>query len=540
MKQKAKSYAETLNRQRIFCTTPVRLILILIPVFLLILLPGCGTAGEDAQPVQTPKDVVNFRALVMGTPPDTGLEEIYAQLDALTVPELSCTLRFEFIPWGNERKQINIAVASGEYDFISGGVFSDYRTLVSKNAFLDLNDYLYLVPDLCAHYATYSETALSDCEIDGGLYGLPQFGMGEIASVNEGFFYREDLRKQWNLEPIDSLENMEAYLYRAKEEERYQDQPLITDNRIWQSLWLMITRGKYLEVESMMETPLVVVRADDPFTVINRLQAPEFLQVLQYLRKWRRDGILDSNLLALSDNEGSRGKELMMADLKPCETNVPDWSASASLIPDLTKARPEWEYGFFPYTSGNREWYIGSLASSSVVSVSSKTSDPKKAVLLLEKIHTDQRYYDLVKYGAEGIHYRREGEYISFEDIPVSSQFGWTVCTDDLMNYETVPLNEQWHRDVEERLSVWKEELARAASPHPLDGFAFLADGTTAGQLDTAELKYFQPLVCGYYEDVQKGLEETLQALTQAGLNDYMADMQNQLDRWRAENRMKG
>ena len=113
MKQKAKSYAEPLNRQRIFCTTPVRLFLILIPVFLLILLPGCGTAGEDAQPVQTPKDVVNFRALVMGTPPDTGLEEIYAQLDALTVPELSCTLRFEFIPWGNERKEINIAVASG-------------------------------------------------------------------------------------------------------------------------------------------------------------------------------------------------------------------------------------------------------------------------------------------------------------------------------------------------------------------------------------------------------------------------------------------
>ena len=30
------------------------------------------------------------------------------------------------------------------------------------------------------------------------------------------------------------------------------------------------------------------------------------------------------------------------------------------------------------------------------------------------------------------------------------------------------------------------------------------------------------------------------QALTQAGLNDYMADMQNQLDRWRAENRMNG
>ena len=121
------------------------------------LVSGChGTEMEET--VDVTGEVVNFKALVVGTPPDTGMEEIYAQLDALTVPELQCTIRFEFIPWGDERKQINIATASGEYDFIPGGVFSDYRTLVSKNAFLDLNEYLDLVPKLQAHYATYSET----------------------------------------------------------------------------------------------------------------------------------------------------------------------------------------------------------------------------------------------------------------------------------------------------------------------------------------------------------------------------------------------
>lgn len=516
------------------CLLPASFCALLL-LLCLCLCSGCASEEQAAQLSQAPDGVVNFKALIVGTPPDTGLDEIYAQLDALTVPELSCTLRFEFVPWGNERKQINIATASGEYDFISGGVFSDYRTLVSKNAFLDLNEYLYLAPALKEHYTTYSETALSDCEIDGGLYGLPQFSMGEIASVNEGFFYREDLRKEWGLGPIDSLDAMEDYLYRTKQEERYQDQPLITDNRIWQSLWLLVSRGKYLEVESMMETPFVVVQADDPDTLISRLETPEFATVLKYLVKWRRDGILEPNLLALSDNEGSRGREMMMADLKPCETNVPDWSISTSYIPDLTKAHPEWEYGFFPYTGGNEEWYIGSLASASVVSVSSKTSDPKKAVLLLEKIHTDQRYYDLIKYGAEGIHYRREGEYISYDGIPGSSQFGWTVCTDDLMSYEAMPLNEQWHRDVEEKLSAWKEELAKTAAPHPLDGFTFLIDAAAAQQLDTAELKYFQPLVCGYYEDIREGLAETLDALEQAGFAEYMDDMQRQLRAWRAE-----
>lgn len=98
-----------------------------------------------------------------------------------------------------------------------------------------------------------------------------------------------------------------------------------------------------------------------------------------------------------------------------------------------------------------------------------------------------------------------------------------------------MPLNEQWHRDVEEKLSAWKEELAKTAAPHPLDGFTFLIDAAAAQQLDTAELKYFQPLVCGYYEDIREGLAETLDALEQAGFAEYMDDMQRQLRAWRAE-----
>ena len=64
-----------------------------------------------------------------------------------------------------------------------------------------------------------------------------------MKNIGEGFFYREDLRREWGLEEIHDLATMEAYLYRAKQEERYQDAPLITDNRIWSSLWLMLTKG---------------------------------------------------------------------------------------------------------------------------------------------------------------------------------------------------------------------------------------------------------------------------------------------------------
>ncbi len=491
---------------------------------------GCGRKeGESA--VQENDSVVNFRAIYLGNAPEEGLEELYAQLDALTVEELNCTLRFEFIPWGNEREQLNIAIASGEYDFIPGGVFSDYRTLVGKNAFLDLNDYLYLVPELTAHYSTYSKTALKDCEIGGGLYGIPQFSPGEIKNVNEGFFYREDLRKQWGLPEIKDLETMEAYLYRAKEEEPYRDEPLITDNRVWQSLWLLLTKGKYLEISSMQETPFVVVSAGNPDVVLNRLELPEFKEALSYIEKWRQDGILESDLLAMSNNEGERGKNMMMQNRKPCETNVPIWSAEAVHIPDLTKSHPEWEYGFFPYISVNEEWYIGTLADSSVISISSKTTEPETAIKLLEKIHTDQRYYNLMKHGVEGIHYQMEDGKISHEGIDSSNKFGWTVCTDDLMNCEEVPINNQWYQETVLVVGKWRDAISREAKPYPLEGFTFFTGGVykELESIEQVRLKYFQPLICGYTDDYVRDLERTNQALKEAGLDLYMENMQKQI-----------
>lgn len=491
------------------------------------LLTGCGSREEEKQ--EEPEPVVNFKAIVMGTRPQDGLDELYAALDALTVPELNCTLRFEFIPWGNERKQLNIATASGEYDFIPGGIFSDYRVLVAKNAFLDLKKYLYLAPELTEHYAYYNKSFLEDCEINGGLYGINQFGPGSLQYENEGFFYREDLRRKWGLPEITDLESMEDYLYRAKQEEAYKNESLITDNRIWQSLWILLAEGKYLEVSSMQETPFVVVRAEEPEVVLNRLETPEFKEVLQYIRKWRRDGILEPNMLSLSDNEGERGLRLIAQDLKPCETNAPIWSVSASFLPVLTQNHPEWEYGFFSYIQDNGKLYADSGTGGSVISISSKTKYPETAVKLLAKIHTDKRYYDLICYGVEGIHYQLQGGKVSYEGIPNANKFGMTVARDTLLNYDEVQANEQWGK-VLEKYDAWRDVAVRTAQKNPIENLTLHTGGLekVLEEMEAVRLRYFQPLVCGYYGTDDKR-KETIELLEHAGLERYRDSVQKQL-----------
>lgn len=495
----------------------------------LALIGGCGKVQQSDEEEETKEAIVNFRAITLGNMPEGGMDEIYRQLDALTIPELNCTLRFDFIPWGNERRQLNIVTASGEYDFMPGGVFSDYRTLVYKNAFLDLNEYLDAVPVLTEHYATYDVNTLKKCEINGGLYGLPQFGQGGIQDAGEGFFYREDLRREWGLEEICDLETMEAYLYRAKQEEQYRDAPLVTDNRVWSSLWMLLTKGKYLEINSSLETPFVVVEASEPYRTLNRMETPEFKEVLAYIWKWKRDGILDSDMLARSDNEGELGKRLLLADQKPCETNNPIWSLNTHWIPSFHERHPDWEFGFFPYRSQDEQYYVGSLAGNSVISISAKTTEPELALKLLEKIHTDIRYYSLVACGAEGNNYNLVDGKISFDGISPRNHFAWTAVSDETMNYEAVPVNEKWDREVYHAFGEWNQKVGMNAEDDPLDGFNFVLPVQEQASINRIWIQYFQPLVCGYGEDYLEELDAANQRLYEAGFDRYLEAIQKQL-----------
>lgn len=496
-------------------------------VLLAVLCSGCKQQEKETQPET--ENIVTLRAIILGTEPEEGMTQLYEALDELTVPELGCMLRLEFVPWGNERKQLNIAAASGEYDLLPNGVFSDYQVLIAKNAFLDLNNYLYLVPELVEHYRYYDEKYLENYEIDGCLYGIPQYGSGSLVYTSEGFFYREDLRKKWGLEAVTDFDSLEAYLYRAKKEPQYREEALITDNRIWQSLWILLAGGKYLEVDNMQTTPFAVIAAEQPGVVLNRLETPEFKEILGILKRWREDGILEANMLALSDNEGNRGLNLLLTDRKPCESNAPIWSLSSNYLPALVSQHADWEYEFFLYITANEQHYKGSPVGSSVISVSSKTRYPELAIKLLEKIHTDQRYYDLIQYGIEGIHYNMRDGKISYEGIDSTNRYGMTVAGDGLLNRAGEEINEQWGVVVD-RVNAWMDEKLLEAELSPIDKFVFTSAGLNriVDEMEDARLQYFQPLVCGYYEDEQS-IAEAIEELEKRGLEQYLESIQTQL-----------
>jgi Maltose-binding periplasmic proteins/domains len=483
------------------------------------------------------KEVVTLKAFTMGNEPSGGMDKFYEQLDALTVKDLGCKVRFDFIPWGDEKNKINLNITSGEYDLYVGGNFSDYKATATKNAFLDLKPYLKDVPDLVEHYKQASDKALEICEINGHLYGIPQLSKAE-GGAGEGFIYRDDLRQEWGLPEINSLETMEKYLYAAKADKRYKNTPIITDNRIWTSLFAMLSGDKY---KTMEIGDYAFYSYSDPSKVINILDTPEFKQVVKYAQKWYKDGIIDHDILATEDNAGTKGFELMKADKKPCETNTPFWSATNNYIPGLYTAHPEWKIGFYDYLLDNPNYknvYIPDYSVGSVISVAAKCKYPDIALKFIEKAHTDRTYYDLLMYGVQGENYKMVDGIPSVEGIAQDNiKPSWTGLNDGYMNYQTKSVNPDWQA-LQDKYKAMGDKLLKDTNyiPSPKAGFTFDVTNlsTQIASMETVKAQYFLPLVCGITKDVDGDIAKVKAQYEKAGMKEYFDELQKQYDKFNA------
>lgn len=172
-----------------------------------------------------------------------------------------------------------------------------------------------------------------------------------------------------------------------------------------------------------------------------------------------------------------------------------------------------------------------------MISISAKTTEPELALKLLEKIHTDQRYYALVAYGVEGSNYNLVDGKINFDGIGPDTRFAWTAAADDTMTYEAVPVNRQWSEGPYLAVREWWEEIGKTALDNPLDGFNFVLPEKEEEAMDQVWLQYFQPLVCGYGEDYQAELEKVTERMYESGFDRYLETIQEQLAECRAANR---
>ncbi|WP_223192629.1 DUF3502 domain-containing protein [Paenibacillus sedimenti] len=501
---------------------------------------ACSTGSKGAAPSspaagaasQQPAKVIELKAVTMGVAPANGMDNFYKQLDELTKKDLNATVRFTFVPWGDEKNQISRAVVAKEYDLYVGGAWSDFKNFATKNAFADLKPFLSKTPKLVEHY----KGLLGRLEINGKLYGIPQYG--KPGAGGDGLLYREDLRKKWGLPEIKDLDSLEKYLYKAKQE--FPSTPMINDKRFAENIWRMMAGGKYYNVTNLSGNLLTVAPVNNPYKATFIYDTPEYKEILVRAKKWYDDGIAAHDILAAQGNETSKTLELMKANKKPLEFNNHFGAVSSSYIPALKAVNKDWEFGWFDYTFDLYPQMSfmprHSNDTTTMISVSEQSKNVETALKFIEKAHTDRVYYDLLQYGVKDENYKLSGESVTFDGIdPKNKKPGWTGLNDGFMNrVEKYPSDWQ---PIYDRLQTEGTKAAEKNGIDPFEGFVFNTGDLASemASMETVRTQYAQPLAVGMVKKSQDAdLEALKQQLKGAGSDKYMTALQKALDEFAA------
>lgn len=485
-----------------------------------------GSASASPSESAKPAEIVQLKGITMGNEPASGMDNFYKELDALTIPDLGATFRFDFVPWGDEKNQISRAIASKEYDLYVGGAWSDFATFASKNAFLDMTPYLQANPALGEHYQGH----LDSFKIDGKVYGIPQDG--PPGGGGEGFLYREDFRQQWGLPEVKDLATLEQYLYKAKDE--FKDTPMINDKRAIENVFWMLAGSKYLKIDS----GYTWVPVNDPYKAVSLYDTPEYRQALDIIKKWYADGVIDHDVLAQQGNATSETLELMKAGKKPLEFNNQIWAVSSSYVGEILQAIPDAKLGWYDYSLNNVPYYepIPNVNQSSSIQIGASSKYPEIAMKLIEKYHTDQKYYYLIQYGVKGENYQIDSEgNLNYEGIPAENKKpGWTGGSDGWLNLKT-KFPGEWN-DMFWKIQEEGKAIALKNGASPLAGFAFNNAKVTGelGNMETVKSQYIEPLGVGITKNIDADLKKVQDALKKAGFDKYLAELQTQLDAFKA------
>ncbi|MBO2943389.1 extracellular solute-binding protein [Paenibacillus sp. F411] len=476
-----------------------------------------GTGGTNEGEADLSEEVELKMILLGDTPVDA--QVVYDELNQKLKEDINATVKVEFLSWADWAQKYPLILASGEdYDLISSARWSDYFKNAKNGAFYEIT------PENLNKYAPQTvanspQEVLDSAMVDGKLYNLP---MNYKEVTVDGYIVRGDLRKKYNINEIKSLDDFGAYLDVIKKNEPDMI-PWDTGAQDFNYLLraaVYVDNGYYnrLSKESGVQT---VVKTEEGAQVQSSLDIPELKDYLVKMKEWRTNGYWSKNAMVNkipARDSFVNGKSAAFID---------NLLQASSTYTSLKQSQPDWELEFYPITTNS---IVANPYINNGMAINAKSKNPERALMLLDLLRNDKWYNQLTTYGIEGKHWElsSDGRLVS---LPESANFppdsacpwGWRDSRFYLTPADTFPVYE----------SVLKEAQDRAVPSN----IALFSMDKTIGNMASIEAaiqdisdQYFVPLVLGYLEDIDAGIENLRSKVQSAGFEEYIQETQKQLE----------
>ncbi len=491
---------------------------VLALVLCLALLGGCGSAEtqdgggssiESGEPAPAPvtTDPVTLKILFKGPKPD-GWDDVYAEFLRQTKDTLNTELDVTFVEHADYKDKLNLEMTSGsKYDLVFDASWIHLKTLAADGYYADLSAY-FGNDNYPGLKKAFSMDVMNANKWYGYMCYIPFFrayGNGVPA-----IFYRQDWADDWGIGQIDSMEDLEAYWAKAKENGVI---PMSArDTRGFFQLYT-ISGASYPATDSRPSTAEAGIQCwtigNCPFWVYikdNEVVAcamegsgdenfKDFPEGYQYdfgvdryekFAEWQKLGYLSADSMTCKDESTPFWSGLAasyIGTLDDTEKNVTN----------LTAYSPEAELGAFVYIDGIRNMddgvYPTSYGANNGMCVPASSKNIDRTMAFLDWMFGDAANHDLFELGVEGSDWEAVGEN-QYKDLSGYSAsfpgYGFTWNPNYVKFSSDIPEDILKYR-------VWETQESSFCRS-PVVGFSF--DGTSTDMSTyTAQMKAIADMV---------------------------------------------
>ncbi len=506
---------------------------------------GCGGVSEEGS-VETPpvenqgkedggmdgleedlSDItVSFWSLA-NVPKEEDLAQVEDAINEITEPGIHTTVHLNIMDVGSYIPNGAMAngVANGEdFDLVitAAALSGHYSVMMSNGMLMPITDLLKeYAPELLA---TVPEEFFVGTTKNGEIYAVPSY-CNKVGSMY--WIARNSALEAAGIDiaSVKDIDDLDAALHAIKE-----NTELIPLSGVSFSMNLTFPgfafgAGHDRAVWDTLGESTAVAAAvncdDETLTAVSRYESDDFKKDIEYLKKWYEDGLLDKD----TATDSATGSAIMDKANAASEIYVGQF--------DIAQTRAEASGSSYVKLADS---YLGTGSMQHFTwAVPVSCDEPEAAVKFMNLVFTDEKIVNLLNYGVEGVHYeKKDNGTIGFPKGITAENSGYylgglqALIGNGFLAYP-------WEGSDPNRAEIGRKEMEHAKYS-PLMGFSL--DTAALGDIYTAlcpiaNQEYGPALFCGSAPDGY--YEEFIQKMKDAGLDEYLAMVNEQIQTWLEE-----
>jgi len=478
------------------------------------------TKPADTEPEEEKLERVDLVFWMLGDEP-ADRPRVMEKVNELLLEKVNATVTFQYTTWTDYINKTSMILSSKEEcDAINTHTWNNYYAHAGKGAYTNLDGIIQEVaPEL---YALGTDTIWEQCKVNGELYGIPDF---DPSIYGEGLFYREDLRKKYDLPVPDSLENLVAYLTGIKENEP--DQPIYSHGVSTASFNNPFGFSGVLDVYDLHDTTGVAgLRYDynNPQKMFDYWNSDQFRTDMKAMKQLADAGVWGKDVLNATPTGSLQDGGAVVG--------TGTSSSYIGVVNAVAEAHPDWEIGFIDKNEINGFAYSAHPMSEGLT-IPQACKDVERTLKVIELLYTDKEINNLLLYGIEGEHYTLDENGLYVQGPKMADWVPVDNCM--LTNLERSVESGIGLRQPSAELAAFNEQYWDIAAKTNYGGMnlkaGFIVDDsewtTEKSACIAVSTEYLTPIQAGLVDDVDAAIDEFLEKMEAAGLKkiqeSYMA-----------------